>query len=66
MHELWVKKTIYRRYLIEDENIQEARDVLNGDDNGDEIVADHLDVNEDIEYDQEEVILPISFTTRAI
>ena len=66
MHELWVKKTIYRRYLIEDENIQEAKDILNGDENGDEIVADYLDVNEGIEYDQEKVILPISFTTRAI
>ena len=61
MKELWVKKTIWRRYLIEDENIYNATETLRGDDNGDVIVADCWDKNEKVEYDNEEIILPVQF-----
>ena len=61
MKEVWVKKTIWRRYLIEDSNEIAVSQILKGNINGDEIVADCYDSNERVEYDNEEVILPIEF-----
>ena len=66
MKELWVKKTIWRRYLIEDENIYNATETLRGDDNGDVIVADCWDKNEKVEYDNEEIILPVQFNVEEL
>jgi hypothetical protein len=61
MNELWVKKTIWRRYLIDDYDLEAAEQTLKHNDNGDEIVADCYDLNEKCEYDLEEVITPIEF-----
>ena len=61
MKEVWVKKTIWRRYLINDGDEKEVELTLKYDENGDEIVADCLDINSLVEYDNEEVILPIEF-----
>jgi hypothetical protein len=67
MHEVWVKKTIWRRYLVPDEDIFAVTETLKHDDErGDEIVADCYDVNDDVEYDEEKVIRPIEFNTREV
>ena len=61
MNELWVKKTIWRRYLINDEDIEPAELTLKYDINGDELVADCFDVNEKVEYDDERVVKPVEY-----
>ncbi|MCK5611899.1 hypothetical protein KAR91_59060 [Candidatus Pacearchaeota archaeon] len=67
MHEVWVKKTIWRRYLVEDKDIVATTETLKHDDErGDEIVADCWDVNNEVEYDIEEVIRPIEFKARKL
>ena len=67
MKELWVKKTIWRRYLIDDEDIYSATETLRSDDqNGDEIVADCWNKNDEVEYDNERVIMPVQFNVSEI
>ena len=66
MKEVWVKKTVWRRYLVEDENVEAVSQILEGDDRGDEIVADCYDTNDDREYDQEEVVTPVQYKIKAI
>jgi len=64
--EVWVKKTIWRRYLINDEHIEAAEMTLNKIENADEIIADYFDINKNIEYDNEKVITPIQFEIKEI
>jgi len=64
--ELWVKKTIWRRYLIEDDNVTAVTEILKSDDNGDEIVGDCYDFNEKVEYDNEQAITPVQFEIQDI
>jgi hypothetical protein len=66
MKELWVKKTIYRRYLVEDEDVSAVNDILLHDDNGCDLVGDIYDKNDDVEYDNEEAVKPIHFEIKAI
>lgn len=63
MKEVWVKKTIWRRYLIRDENIKAVKSILqsNSAGRGDELVADLYDTNDKVEYDQEEAVSPVEF-----
>ena len=66
MRALWVKKTIYRRYLIPDDDIDTAIDMLKHDGNGDDFIANFLDKNNDIEYDNEKIFIPIDFEIKEI
>ena len=67
MKELWVKKTIWRRYLIEDSNVNAVTEILNGEpERGDEIIADCYNANQIREYDDEAVVLPIDFKIQEI
>ena len=61
MNEVWVKKTVWRRYLIDDHDLRGVELTLLHDDNGDEIVANAYDLNEQCEYDIEEVVMPVQF-----
>jgi hypothetical protein len=67
MKELWIKKTIYRRYLIKDEDMEEAEWVIkNQPDDADEIIGDMFDRNTELEYDEEKAITPIEYSIRVI
>jgi hypothetical protein len=66
MKEVWVKKTIWRRYLVDEYDIDNAEQTLMHDDNGDKILADCYDLNEKLEYDLEEVINPVEFEIKNI
>lgn len=67
MKELWVKKTIWRRYLIEDSNVTAVTEILNGEpERGDEIVTDCYDANDYVEYDNEQVVMPVEFEIKEI
>jgi len=62
MKELWVKKTIYRRYLIDDNEVNEVETILSANtEKVIDIVRDCYDKNQRIEYDDEEPILPLEF-----
>lgn len=67
MQELWIKKTIYRRYLIEDDEIENALMVIseNTQDSVD-LMVDIFDKNNEQEYDEEYAVLPIEYSTRAV
>lgn len=64
MKELWVKKTVWRRYLIKDEDLKAATLALTFEKNGCELVGDCYDINDVVEYDNEEVILPVEFEVK--
>jgi len=65
--ELWVKKTIWRRYLIEDSDVIAAAEILNGEpERSDEIIIDLYNANESIEYDNEQVVIPVKFEIKEI
>jgi hypothetical protein len=64
--EVWVKKTIWRRYLVGDENIKAVKQILQSNKNGDELVADCYDTNKSVEYDNEIAILPIEFEVKGL
>ncbi len=64
--EVWVKKTIWRRYLVEDDNVTAVTEILKHDESADEIVADCYDFNGSVEYDNEEIIMPIQYEVKAI
>jgi len=67
MKELWIKKTVYKRLLIEDSEIDEVKAILRT--NSKEcvdIITDTYDKNKDQEYDCEETILPISYIINEI
>ena len=67
MTELWIKKTIYRRYLIDDNEVNEVILTIKGDpERAEELIEDIYDKNEDIEYDEEKIILPIDYNISAL
>ncbi|WBC28398.1 hypothetical protein RPMD05_18 [Rhodobacteraceae phage LS06-2018-MD05] len=67
MKELWVKKTVYRRYLIEDDEIEEVKAILTDDSTYCiDVIRDHYDKNEQVEYDDEDVVLPIEYSISAL
>ena len=67
MNEVWIKKTIYRRYLVDDSEIENVKTILECDSTrADELIADCYDTNENIEYDEEEVILPLEYSICAL
>lgn len=67
MQELWVKKTIYRRYLIEDSEIEEALEILNNEpERAEELIGDHYDTNDEVEYDEESIVLPVIYSHSAV
>ena len=67
MKELWVKKTIMRRYLIEDDMADEVSDIIWGNpERAEELIGDCYDKNETIEYDNEEAVMPIMFQIQDI
>lgn len=62
MKELWVKKTIWRRYLIDDENVRDTKAILNNKQMATmEIVENWYDKNKKVEYDNENTILPVEY-----
>lgn len=67
MKEVWLKKTIWRRYLIEDENEYLINDLLKADPNrGEKILSDVYDNNKNIEYDDEKIFIPAEFEIKKI
>ena len=65
MREVWIKKTVYRRYLISEDDVREVKDLLDGQEpNTEEIIGDVYDKTDGLipEYDQEEMIFPIDCT----
>ncbi len=66
MKELWVKKTIWRRHLIEDHEVKEVEAMLTHDENSYAGIADIWCNNPDLEYDNEEVIIPHKFEIKSI
>jgi hypothetical protein len=63
MKEVWIRKTIWRRYLVKDEDVDEVKAILEGgDDVASDLIEDHYDVNKDVEYDNEKLIMPIEFS----
>ena len=66
MQELWIKKTVYRRYLILDEDIEEVKAVLkNGTAEDAEIIRDFYDRNKNFDYDEEKYVVPFEFEISA-
>lgn len=63
MKEVWIKKTVYRRYLVLDSEIDEVKNILEyGSGNISELIEDVYDKNKDVEYDDERVVLPIEYS----
>jgi len=66
MQEVWIKKTIYRRYLVTNEELKEVKAILeNAHEKADELIGDIYDKNKHIEYDGEKLILPIEYSIGA-
>ena len=60
--ELWVQKSIYRRYLIKKSEIEEVKVILNNNTSDSiDMIGDCYDMNKNIEYDDEETIIPIEY-----
>jgi len=67
MKALWVKKIIWRRYLINDEEIGEVEQIItNLGVMSSEIIEDCYDQNMDVEYDNEEMFIPIEIDVQDI
>lgn len=66
MKEVWVKKTVWRRYLIESDNEKAVSTILSTDDRGDELVQELYDTSPSCEYDQEVPVKPIEFEIKDI
>ncbi len=67
MKELWIKKTIYRRYLVEDNEVEEVKEILkDNNEHSIETIGDIYDKNKQMEYDGEEIILPIEYTITSV
>ena len=63
MKELWVKKTVYRRYLIEDDEIEIAESILKNEPlRAEELIRDIYDKNPDVEYDQEQLYIETDYS----
>lgn len=67
MFEVWVKKTIYRRYLVENSDIDTVKAILKENDKkAEELIGDIYDCNNSIEYDDEKIQIPVSFEIHEI
>tara|TARA_R110001632_G_scaffold131758_2_gene245974 strand:- start:399 stop:614 length:216 start_codon:yes stop_codon:yes gene_type:complete len=67
MKELWVKKTVYRRYLIEDDEIEIAESILKNEPlRAEELIGDIYDKNPDVEYDQEQLYIETDYSISAV
>lgn len=67
MKEVWVKKTIWRRHLINEDDEGLVRISLSNNDKiSYETFCDYDDMNMITEYDNEEVILPIEFEIKGV
>ena len=67
MKELWVKKTVYRRYLIEDDEIEIAESILKNEPlRAEELIGDIYDKNPDVEYDQEQLYIETDYLISAV
>jgi hypothetical protein len=67
MNEVWVKMTVWRRYLVMDEDIEAATTILKTDaDQGNNIVAEIFDTNLCLEYDEEKPVKPVNFKVQKI
>ena len=67
MQEVWIKKTIYRRYLVTNKDLKEVKAILEHDpERADELIRDIYDRNKNIEYDEEKLILPIDYSISAV
>lgn len=67
MTEVWIKKTIFRRYLVEDSELEEVKQILQHEpERADELIGDIYDKNSEIEYDEEKMILPIDYSISAL
>ncbi len=63
MKEVWIKKTIYRRYLVEDDELEEVKLILEyNSERADELIGDIYDKNSEMEYDEEKLIIPIEYS----
>ncbi len=66
MNELWIKKTIWRRYLIDDDDIDAVKEEIKRVDTAEESIGDYYDKNGTVEYDNEEIVYPIEFDIQEI
>jgi hypothetical protein len=71
MNEVWIKKTIFRRYLVEDSELEEVKSIIESNipeviDRIDELIGDIYDKNDEIEYDEEKLFMPLEFSIRAL
>lgn len=67
MKELWIKKTIYRRYLIDDHEIEEVKAIIKHEpERAEELIGDIYDRNNEVEYDEEHIVLPIDHTIESV
>lgn len=60
MKALWIKKTVYRRYLIEENDIDEVKALLQTVEHID-LIEDVYDKSKNIEYDEETIIVPYDY-----
>ncbi len=68
MKEVWIKKTVLRRYIVKDEHVDSVNLLLDSgrDQQACDFVENDFDVNEDIEYDNENVSLPFWYEVKEI
>ena len=60
MKELWIKKTIWRRYVIESGDTPIVQDMVEGDVDI-EVIEEVFNINKDVEYDNEELAEPFEY-----
>ncbi len=63
--EVWVKKTIWRRYMVDDNNVNDVTEILKHGGECD-VIEDFYDFNPSIEYDNEQIIMPPQFEVKQI
>ena len=67
MKEVWVKKTVYRRYLVEDIELEAVEATLKHEpERAEELIGDIYDKNTDVEYDEEKIVLPVDYSISAV
>lgn len=65
MVEIWVKKTVYRRYLVEESELEEVETTLKYEPKrAEELIGDIYDKNKEIEYDEEKIVIPVDYSIR--
>lgn len=63
MKEVWVKKTIYRCYEIADKDIETVEAILKHEpERAEELIGDIYDMNKNLDYDEEKIVLPVDYT----